>query len=312
MLKFLQKSAIVSLMLGTALSANSQEIVDNFQAPKWTAVGWGTVTPDSTGVIKVASGIGDSSTTCTCETGKFSANVTPITVPQTYGATNVTYTITSGGVAVNCRVKGWYVTPTSPYTKPNPLVSDGYVSLNKNATAVTTDMGGSLVISSLPYIESIDISASATSSSKHFTVFASTDGGASWPVTVLDDNTVGKAGNMYYANTVQLQNVMLKIVAYEAIIRIHDLKIYTTSSTGIDQTTLLDNGAVISVSDNNVKVSSAPANGYMQIVNVGGASIGQVDVKQGTDASVYVPTSGLYVVRLVTNNQVLTKKIIIQ
>ena len=297
MFKFLHTCTLVPLLLGAFISANAQEVVENFQT--WAMAGW-KANPDST--------LG------TCESGSFVNAPQPnLTYKETYGNVSIDYTIVNGGVAPNCLPKGHYGTATSPAVAITPGVSAGYVSLNKNALADVTVEGGSLITSALPYIYSFDINLSGTSSARHATVSYSVDGGSTW-TSVLDVSDVGKAGNVYTDNTVDTTNVMLKVSSYEQIVRVHDLSLYLTNPnapTGIETRTWFQNGASISVRDHDVIVSNSPSDGSFQIVNVNGIVLAQENIKKGTEASFVIQKSGLYVLKFETNNQLLTKKVAI-
>ncbi len=101
---------------------------------------------------------------------------------------------------------------------------------------------------------------------------------------------------------------MLGIFGNYNIIRIHTIAV-NGSASGLSKTSQFDNGASVTVVDNKMTVLS-PKNATVQIVNVNGVAVAQTDVNG--EATFEIARSGMYIVRLTSDNQVSTKKVIVQ
>jgi hypothetical protein len=233
------------------------------------------------------------------------APITDLSLTKTYGALSVTYKITQAAVLPECNPKGAYKSTTSPLVAIADGVTRGYVELNK---AVTPYAAGTLVTSEFEYIDSVSVSLSGTSSARHATVEYSTDGGSAW-TTVIDNSAIGKGGIVLGA-AVKASKAILRVSAYDQIIRLHDLKLFTTATLNVGDL-FLNGTASVRSSDNKLFVSSSET-ATVEVVSSNGVLVAQSDVVAGNEKAFNITTSGMYIVKLATSKGVSTKKIIVQ
>jgi hypothetical protein len=211
---------------------------------------------------------------------------------------NVTFTLTDYAVNPTCSSK-------KPANQPAE-VTNGYLSLNKTNAAATPPTAGSLVISALPKITQVYFTLSATGTGRGCYLAYSTNGGISWEKTqdaVYVGSNDTQAGNLF---TVDLnkENVMLKFYTNDQVIRIHDLKIYGSSTSGIGSV----NKNVFDLYVSNGELYSSE-NVSVEIYNIAGMLI--KSVKNIHNISLQSLSSGVYVVKAVNSEgKILTQKIV--
>lgn len=300
MKKHVHKKILALAVMAGFFTASAQEVVENFQS--WDEAN--TKVPPTTDANNGCDKVTLDGTT---DVGGHSFMVAPIadlSLTKTYGTLSVTYTITQAAVLPGCNPKGAYKSTTSPLVTIADGVSRGYVELNKAAAPYAS---GTLVTSEFEYIDSVSVSLSGTSSARHASVEFSTDGGSVW-TSLIDNSGIGKGGIVLGA-AVKQRKVILRVSAYDNIIRLHDLKLFTAALGTSDL--FLNGTATVRSSDNKLVVASSET-ATVEVVSSNGVLVAQSDVVAGNEKEFNVTTSGMYIVKLVTSKGVSTKKIIVQ
>lgn len=237
------------------------------------------------------------------------ASLTPAntSVTKSYGSGTVTYTLTECGVAPNCPIKSG-CSATCPTLTGTDV--PGYVTVGKTPTAAFTT-------SDFASITTIDLILSWSGANRNFIIQKSTNGGSTW-VNVGTAPFLGGACSQYGVDTVGIpineSNVRLRFIADNVTpnlqySRIHNLKVYGAIVAGIQRASWAESGVLVSVDNNNVTLSSDIISGSVDVISLTGAVIAQKEIQKGGHTSFTVPSSGLYIIRLLSDNKVYSKKI---
>lgn len=295
MLKFFKTNALLGTALLAVFSVNAQTTIVDESFDKWGAGGYTTWT--------------------NCET--YSVTKTSKDTTVSYNSVPVTFTLTDAVINPGCSFKpGTNVSCQAA----NPEYSDlGYISLDKTNGALTTSLFSS--------VDKVSLTLGWTGSYRNALLQSSPDG-ITWttvPASVTNDtlrgDKCGQYGVVFQDIPVNKTNVKLRVIPtldYKTQpnvlqnVRIHKLVVTGTNSlTSINETSWSESGATISSSDNSISLTST-VNGTVSIVNITGALIAQINIQQGGDASFVMPSTGVYVVRFVSDNKIYTKKIMVK
>lgn len=211
---------------------------------------------------------------------------------------NVTFTLTDYAVNPICSSK-------KPASQPAEL-TNGYISLNKVNSEATPPTAGSLVISALPKITQVFFTLSATGANRGCYLAYSTDGGNLWTKTqealyIGSNDTQG--GNAFFVD-IDKEDVMLKFYTDNQIVRIHDLKIYTSSASGIGSVS--QNAFDLYMTGGELYCSE---NVSVEIYNIAGKLIKSAKNIQNLSLQSLVP--GIYVVKAANSEgKTMTQKIV--
>jgi len=326
MKKHVHTKFLALAVMAFTFSSNAQVILeDNFQSygqKGFTAVA-ATCVADETTVV------GAKYCNCKPDEGTLTVN-TAVTV----GSGVVTYTLTNSGIQGDmCGTRGG---SNATITR---VGSDGYIELGKKAEYTTSGLAGSAIISKLPYVGSVTFNVHFTGGNRKASpsptcrggyLYKSTDNGANWvlvtatasgasaadaallidgPGTTADESFAADVYGATFTATIDAADVMLKFESILEKFRINDLTIDATATGVVDL--FVDGSASVSVLGNSLSVESNE-NGTVQVVGANGTLVGDGSINASEASSFNVSTSGIYFVKLVTDNKVSVKKVLVK
>lgn len=247
----------------------------------------------------------DASVTCTFDAVRNQYNTTEplegtFQVTKKYPTVDITYTFLNAGVNPTCPVRG------GTSVSETRVGTNGFVELTKN-TENASGVAGSVTLSKITkYVSQIDFSASFTGGSRIGELYKSTDDGATW--TLLTDFTGGTYG-VGVSAVVNEKDVMFKFTAVLDRTKIHDIKITEGDPNAVHDYTLA-NGTTIVSNDQTITVKS-PKSGQVEIFFANGVAL-KSSTLSANEAQSFTLNNGIYLVKLLIDNQVSVQKIIVQ
>jgi len=316
MIKFFQKTVLVLTTLVIAsFTVNAQLISEHFSANDFSTE-HGYAPGQSPATITNAT-IG---TNCDPAGGTTpdptQLGFTPGTVSLV--SQGVTYTLVNAANTPTCMHKGHGGANVCETNAEVVHGSAGYVHITSS---------GSLTTSGFVNPTSVTVVISTTGSGDRLSALQTSTDGTTFtnlkimsPIADHNNSACGQYGLSYTIPVTTTGTVYFRIVPNNSgttapanalnTIRVHDFSVTASALAGIKNSTWAQSGLAVTVDNDKLTVTSDNVAGSVDIVTLTGVSVGQKEIQKGGEASFSVKT-GLYLVRVISNGQVYSKKVVV-